>query len=295
MALEVTTDGVNEAALYDFYDRELRHDLLKQERLRKALQGNFFIATGISIGLLFWLLGDISRVATFIFISIVVWMAYQWNAGYFRDTFKRNVVRKLVTFFSEDLHYSPRGCVSLTLLKDSRLFYEIENFGGEDLIRGTIDGLRFAFSEVRFHNKTTLFGGMFFAIELPTEVRRATFIYPRTAVKPHFSHYVERAKLEDPRFERTFDVYAEDQVAARVLLTTHFMEQVMTLRKLCDQTPYVSFSHRHLYIAVPSYKNLLEPSLFQSVLDPTTIRRFLSEFNVVLSIAQEVRLQHFNR
>jgi hypothetical protein len=295
MALEVTTDDVNEAALYDFYDRELRRVLLEQERLRKALQRNFFIATGTSIGLLFWLRGDTSWVATFVYIAIVVWIAYRWNAGHFRYTFKRNVISKLVTFFGEELYYSARGCVPQTLFKNSRLFHDVENFGGEDLVSGKIDGLRFAFSEIHFTSKNALFRGMFFAIELPTEAKRAAFLYPQRAIKPYLAKYVQRVKLEDPHFERTFDVYAEDQVAARVLLTTHFMEQVMALRKLCNQTPYVSFSHRHLYIAVPSYQNLLEPSLFQSVLDPTTVRRFLSEFEVVLSIAQEVRLQHFNR
>jgi hypothetical protein len=57
----------------------------------------------------------------------------------------------------------------------------------------------------------------------------------------------------------------------------------------------LSFSRKHLYIAVPSRENLLEASLFQSVLNPMTVRRFISELDTVLSMTRELRLQDFRR
>lgn len=316
-ATDVATDVLNDkAALYDFYDRELRYVLLEQERLRKTSKRNFFIAAGTSVGLLLWAVVAILPMADpgerwwtllwgVVIGVVVVRIAYKYSSSYFRKAFKDNVVSRLVTFLDDGLRFSAHGCVPRSYFEDSRLFRNIHRYHGEDLIHGQVSGLEFAFSEVhaqREHrdrknrkSKQTIFRGMFFAIELPERVPSTTMVYPRMASQPRFSREVERIKLEDPIFERTFNVYADDQVGARILLTTRFMEQVMALRGLCKQTPYLSFSRKHLYIAVPSRDNLLEASLFQSVLNPLTVRRFISELDTVLSIAQEVRLQHFKR
>jgi hypothetical protein len=316
MALNATDVLNDKAALYDFYDRELRYVLLEQERIRKTSQRNFFIAAGISVGLSLWAMVSVLPMANaeerwwmllwgVVLNGVIVRFSYKYSSSYFRKTFKDNIVSRLVTFLDEGLRFSAGGCVPRISFEDSRLFRNINNYRGEDLIHGEVSGLEFAFSEVHAQrekrdskgrkSKHTIFRGMFFAIELPKRVSATTMIYPRLASQPRFSREVERIKLEDPIFERTFNVYANDQVGARVLLTTQFMEQVMALRQLCKQTPYLSFSHRHLYIAVPSRENLLEASLFQSVLNPVTVRRFISELDTVLSMAKELRLQNSRR
>jgi len=316
-ATDVLTDALNDkAALYDFYDRELRYVLLEQERIRKTSKRNFLIAAGTSIGLLLWGLITILPMAnpeerwwTLIMGvaigGVVVRFAYKYSSSYFRKAFKDNVVSRLVTFLDEGLRFSAHGCVPRSYFEDSRLFRNINHYQGEDLIHGEVSGFEFTFSEVHAQRekrdskgrktKQTIFRGMFFAVELPERVPTTTMIYPRRASQPRFSREVERIKLEDPIFERAFNVYAEDQVGARILLTTRFMEQVMALRGLCKQTPYLSFSRKHLYIAVPSRENLLEASLFQSVLNPVTIRRFISELDTVLGMVKELHLQNLHR
>jgi len=316
MALNATDVLNDKAALYDFYDRELRYVLLEQERIRKTSQRNFFVAAGVSVGLLMWGIIAIFPMANpeerwwillmgIAISGVVVRTAYKYSSSYFRKSFKDNIVSRLVTFLDEGLRFSAGGCVPRISFENSRLFRNINNYQGEDLIHGEVSGLEFAFSEVHAQRekrdskgrktKQTIFRGMFFAIELPERVPSTTMVYPRMASQPRFSREVERIKLEDPIFERTFNVYAEDQVGARLLLTTRFMEQVMALQNLCKQTPYLSFSRKHLYIAVPSRENLLEASLFQSVLNPVTVRRFISELDTVLSMTRELRLRDFQR
>ncbi len=316
MALNATDVLNDKAALYDFYDRELRYALLEQERIRKTSQRNFFIAAGVLVGLLMWGVIAIFPMANpkerwwtllmgVAISGVLVRITYKYSSSYFRKSFKDNIVSRLVTFLDEGLRFSAGGCVPRISFENSRLFRNINYYRGEDLIHGEVSGLEFAFSEVHAQRekrdskgrktKQTIFRGMFFAIELPERVPSTTMVYPRMASQPRFSREVERIKLEDPIFERTFNVYADDQVGARLLLTTHFMEQVMALRKLCKQTPYLSFSRKHLYIAVPSRENLLEASLFQSVLNPLTVRRFISELDTVLSMTRELRLQDVNR
>lgn len=316
MALNATDVLNDKAALYDFYDRELRYVLLEQERTRKTSQRNFFIMSAIWSGLGLWVLVAIFPIANpterlwtllwaVTLLGILVRFTYKMSSSYFRSTFKDRVVSKLVTFLDEGLRFSASGCVPQVSFENSRLFPNINLYQGEDLIHGQVSGLDFAFSEVHAQRekrdskgrkrKQTIFRGMFFAIELPERAAATTMVYPRLASQPRFSREVSRVKLEDPIFERTFNVYADDQIGARMLLTTRFMEQVMALRGLCKQTPYLSFSHRHLYIAVPSRDNLFEASLFHSVLNPVTVRRFIAELDMVLSMARELQRHPLQR
>jgi hypothetical protein len=173
-------------------------------------------------------------------------------------------------------------------------------YRGEDRIYGQLDGLNFEFSELKVQKRSgsgskkrtvTIFQGLFFALELPEPTRTTTLVYPRLASQPRFFSEYKRARLEDPVFERRFNVYTTDQVGARMQLTPDVMEKMMQLRALSQQTPYLSFDYKHLYIAVPSLHNHLEASLFKSVLTPSTVRNFLEELDMLLSIPRVLQLE----
>ena len=69
-------------------------------------------------------------------------------------------------------------------------------------------------------------------------------------------------RLEDPRFEKAFEVYASDQIAARALLTPAFMERLMTLGQRAGfSTPTALAVDNRLTIALPKSgaHDLFEP------------------------------------
>ncbi len=49
------------------------------------------------------------------------------------------------------------------------------------------------------------------------------------------SKLLKSVKLEDPIFEKKFEVYSSDQVEARYLLTTSFMERILELSNLFSE------------------------------------------------------------
>jgi hypothetical protein len=76
----------------------------------------------------------------------------------------------------------------------------------------------------------------------------------------------ERVRLEDPVFEKVYEVYGTDQVAARALLNPAFMEKMLKLGERPDfERPLALCSGRLLQIAMPKRvgRDLFEPPSFQ--------------------------------
>ena len=307
--------------LYNLYDQKLRGILLQQERLRRFSLRVFYVLA-LLIGLtalwlaLFWLRLLASSQTTY--DQIRLWLisgallvasiygAYELSSWWFRHSFKYQVVQVLVNWLEASLHFTPQGYVPQSHFVASQLFPgEIQRYRGEDLLSGELDGLRIACSEVKVSKKvgfsskkkgSSLFQGVFFAISLAQSLPARVILYPRIATEqPLFSRRWQRVKLEDPQFERHFNVYANDQVGARVLLTTSFMEQVMAMQARCDSTPYLSFVDQQLYIAMPSRKNRFEASLFSSTLNPKALRQAIEEIDSVLDIIRALQLETLHK
>lgn len=96
---------------------------------------------------------------------------------------------------------------------------------------------------------------------------------------------MDRARLEDPDFERAFEVYTTDQVEARFLLTPDMMQALTDLeRTFKGKKLRCAFSGTEMFIAVEG-GNLFEPgSLFTPLDNPERIRELLMDFAAVFDI-----------
>lgn len=100
---------------------------------------------------------------------------------------------------------------------------------------------------------------------------------------------MQRAGLEDPVFEKIFEVYTTDQVESRYLLTPDLMQQFVDLEtafkggnlKAC-------FDGGELLITLQG-GNLFEPgSMFKPLDSADRVRELLNDFNAVFRIIDEV-------
>jgi hypothetical protein len=91
----------------------------------------------------------------------------------------------------------------------------------------------------------------------------------------------DRVHLEDSVFEKQFEVYSSDQIEARYLLTTSFMQRLLDLSALL-QSPQIqcSFYDMKLLILLPSEINFFEAD---SIFKPAT---FVDDINMVLEQMQ---------
>ena len=99
-------------------------------------------------------------------------------------------------------------------------------------------------------------------------------------------------KLEDPEFSRRYNVYSSDQVEARYLLTTAFMERFNNIETAFGTKKIkCSFYNDRLMFAISTRKDLFEVgNLFCSLSNPKQMRNFFNELASILALVDYFKL-----
>lgn len=224
----------------------------------------------------------------------------------FKTRFKRELVKPLLEGALEAVAYAPLGSVSALDLEASLLFKPVapEEVTGEDLVVGQRGEATVRFSEVRAGGglktkhplgqdrlvyQPPVFQGLFFVADFNKPSPGIVVAYPKRWLLARPQIELERVRMEDPRFERRFKVFASNRVFAFYALSPTFME---TLAAFAERAGEVAFSivYGKFYLAVPGAKNRLEPPLFGSLYSPRLYQSFLAEVELFLKLVGELRL-----
>ena len=203
--------------------------------------------------------------------------------------------------------FAPAGGFSMDDLKRSRILPGYDSAKQEDYMSGAYRGLPVEIGELTLTERrgtgknrrtVTTFDGLVVRIGLPRTHEAHTIVLRRMGHPGLFTSF-ERVRLEDPEFEGVFNAYSTDQIAARTLLTTSFMERLRLLsddmRRLgrrSDGRLTAAAVGDQLLILVPCTTNLFEvrgadrPGHLRADLE-----RLLVEVRDVLAIADRLRLQ----
>ena len=100
---------------------------------------------------------------------------------------------------------------------------------------------------------------------------------------------MQRAGLEDPTFEKIFEVYTTDQVESRYLLTPDVMQKLVDIEKVFKGGRLKAcFDGGECLITVQG-GNLFEPgSMFKPLDSADRVRELLEDFNAVFNIIDEI-------
>ena len=133
----------------------------------------------------------------------------------------------------------------------------------EDLFEGELNGVRFELFETLAKMRTknrksesvrTVFSGLLARFSFPKDFQGSTVVLTDSGFfnwAAGFSQKGERVTLEDPVFEKQFQVYSSDQVEARYLLTPSFMQRLLDIRNVFpDAQIQAAFEQSHLYLAI---------------------------------------------
>ncbi|MEA1941471.1 MAG: DUF3137 domain-containing protein [Pseudomonadota bacterium] len=142
----------------------------------------------------------------------------------------------------------PHDAVRFDTFRDYGLLPSHDRRSFEDHFSGERKGCDFELYEAHLEDKrrsnkrtyyVTVFRGVLIRINFPRNVEGVTVISRDKgwfngldALGRSFgSNKLERIGLVDPKFERIFEVYGNDQVMARYMLTPSFMERLLSLEK----------------------------------------------------------------
>jgi hypothetical protein len=202
-----------------------------------------------------------------------LWASRDLSKRYAR-LYKDKVLPRLAATFGA-LSYRSAVMPDLARLKAECVFRKFDASDADDEIFGMYRSLPINIVELTLthgtgKNKQTTFDGLMVTLDLPRHTGAVTAVVSDAGALGNFAdrqkvQHRARVRLEDPVFEKIYEVYGTDQVASRALLNPAFMERLLALGALADfDRPQVLCDGRVLQIAMPKKldKNLFEPPSF---------------------------------
>ncbi|MEO1473500.1 MAG: DUF3137 domain-containing protein [Pseudomonadota bacterium] len=175
----------------------------------------------------------------------------------------------------------------------------------EDRLVGTRNGVDFDFFEAHLEDKrttrdsngntrtrwVTVFRGQCIRFKFHKRFYGKTLITRDAGLFNRFGggKGMQRASLEDPTFEKAFEVYTTDQVEARFLLTPDLMQSLNDLETAFHGADLkCAFAGGEMLVTVEG-GDLFEPgSMFTPLDDPKRVRDLLDDFSAVFNVIDSV-------
>ncbi len=228
---------------------------------------------------------------------------------------KNTIMADFAGFFGS-FSYENERCLPDALLKQSELFGDYNLNKGDDFFYGTYKDVNIVIAEEllqkisyfyktqaalggRLENqqetrKKKIFRGVCILLTMNKNFKGRTVVLKDRGIFNMFKHIsgLERVKLEDMYFEDLFEVYSSDQIEARYLLTTAFMERMLKLSELYGgKSIQFSFNNNQLLLAIPTDQDMFEAcSFFRSNVNKKKIFRVFEQFYTVFSVVDILKL-----
>jgi hypothetical protein len=189
----------------------------------------------------------------------------------------------------------------------SGLFPHPDSYKAEDLVEGEVNGIPFTSSDITLYRKVehevdgkkkeyyqVLFGGVLYRFRLPFTVEKEVRFGPRGTGKGAYTNKkLEWVVLESPEFKRFFDIYGEDQVEARKLLTPRVQEALVSLRRRLGKPIRGAVREGYLWLAVEGRDRFPKPPLLRPVAQTFEEwkSRYQEDLSEVSQVVQALRLE----
>ncbi|MBE7704458.1 MAG: DUF3137 domain-containing protein [Cyanobacteria bacterium SIG29] len=211
----------------------------------------------------------------------------------FKKKAKKAILPKILSFIGEfeivEDSYHPTALNSY--VSTLMLFDNYNRFSCDDSLGGYYNGLYVHIDEIRLKRVTgsgknrhteKIFDGLLIRFKSFKKFSSKTVI----KLNGCFDFLSkQKVNLEDPEFEKVYDVYSYDQIEARYLITPAFMQRLLELRnKKIGSGIVVSFENGMVHIGVSSSKDWFEVPLLESATNIANYRAILLEIVSILSI-----------
>ena len=299
----------------DYYAREIEPYLRTRQQHQKTARIEAFtsglVGSIVTALVGWWAWGkygyDEPLVWGLVGFLVFMTIAAVWHPlDYLRRAVKGFLLLEVCNFFG--FEYSRRvEDVRFDDFDDSGLLPVYHRKELEDRFHGDIKGVEFDMFECTLEqakrssgNKgptySLVYHGVLFRFAFPKRFQGRTLGLKDAGVIGNFfkSSKVEgqRIKLEDPRFEKLFEVWGSDQVEARYLLTPTFMERIVELAKVMNSKRLeFCFINNLLLLSLHVRKNQFEGGgLLTDVTDKRRIEQLINEISRVFDIVDTLQL-----
>lgn len=235
---------------------------------------------------------------------------------FYKKKAKNKIMADFAGFFG-NFTYQNEQHLPDKLLQESELFAAYNAHRGDDYFCGeykdvniviseellqketvyyTVNKDEFGFKEKsnRYVKRKKIFQGICILLTMNKNFKGRTVVLKDKGLFNVFKQIngLQRVKLEDSVFENLFEVYSSDQIEARYLLTTAFMERMLKLTGLYDgKNIQFSFKDNQLLLAISTKQDMFEAcSFFRSNVNKKKIDRVFNQFYTVFSVVDILKL-----
>lgn len=239
---------------------------------------------------------------TLMFTLIVGFLPALCVYKYFKKNFERGLKLAVMPFLMQafgNFRWMPDFVVFDEEIKMSKLYTSFDESKTDDNFIGSYKNVPIRISEKELfyitrdskgrRHKHVEFKGVFISIEIPKNFTGHTIVREKGLI--NLGPYKE-VKLEDPEFSKMFYVSSTDQIEARYLLTTAFMQRYKNIQKAFSaRTISCSFLANKLLLAIPSNRDLFSlGDLNKPVGDTRQFTVFLNEIISIFELIEELKV-----
>lgn len=278
-----------------------RKELLRKGRSEGLIYAAIFLVVGV-IALLILKLEGIFGPIVIVVVSVIIFITCINNKSkIFSFFYKEEVVDEIIHAFCQNATYSPNNGVSEDLFRNSGLFTSPNRYHAEDLIEGCLDKTSFICSEVHAEERRArstkngvqyywedIFKGFLFIADFHKEFQGETTVLRDSFFKIKMG--ASRVKMENPDFEKVFDVFSTNQIEARYLITPSMMERMLKLDSNFKKGITISFRDSTILVAIPDSKNRFEADVWSSLSDMSILKSDFAVLQSLLEIVDELNL-----
>jgi len=297
-----------------YFEKELKSSLIEAEKKHASLKKlNPIYVVGMSVFVISIFMENI--LLAFISFGVVALLMFLNKENYAkaRSEHKEVLVAPLMRYIDEKIKYTPYGEIDKYVLDNSLLFKDAIRYESENLMSYSLGAERVTLAFVTAYIKSQ--GSdeddsddemgtfrLFATIKSARKIEGAVCIFPDFAQK-HLGFVgegiqsrkygkLQKVKLDDPRFEKEFVVYANEQVTANYILTHTIMEVLTKISKEDRKKLSISFVGDKIYVGLTMNYGFFLHDISKKLSDFTPVSHSLKGFYTVVAMLEDIYQHH---
>ena len=297
-----------------YYNNKIKSKIEELENVRKKYLKIFVI---LCVFVAFWCIYLITNFEDIMNLpkgvelaSCVVILLACFPMFSYRLKTKNSLLHLFANFFGE-FSYRYRNMLSDDLLEKSLIVDMYNIMEADDGFRGIYKDVQIHLSEYSLYERNNnrdsgydaknskhrvsnkkIHNGIIFYSQMNKNFKGQTIVVKDNGFLNRFKTYknLNRVSLESIEFEKQFEVYSDDQIEARYLLTTAMLEYLVELKNNFKQVE-LSFFDNHVLINIKTKRNMFEcNSFFTTLTNKKRIEKTLEELYLLFSIIDTLRI-----
>lgn len=230
------------------------------------------------------------------YLYLLSFLSWYWIKKNFEKSIKKKIMPAVCSCF-ENMNWSCEVYHQGNLFTEAGVVPKFNYSKYDDIFKGLYKDINYEIVEAKYiigsrKHRTTVFEGVVVKIDLNKTFNSHTVIKPNLVFNISPVKNLNHTQLEDIQFNKKFDVYTNDEIEARVLITPIFMERLKNMKTAFSSADVsCAFYKEYLIIALPTNRDLFSIcSLIKPIYDKEQYEQMYEEVLSIIKLIDYFKL-----